>query len=200
MTGSSTTTSPHDPVFREGFAIHVDDARLRYRRILVPGLAFLLAFGQSDHVDAAYRVTILGFLFLGVYWLSRYAAREGRNPEWGLFFCVIPAAATSVERLTIDIALAALCAGYAFYASSRQESKLTAILILAPFAPGNRSGARAGPRLPPGVQTTVEERRALRGHYFAFPGLGCIRFVPYSPESVSMDLVGSVSRADESHP
>lgn len=124
----------HDPFFREGFATHVDDARLRYRRILVPGLAFLLAFGQSDDVDAAYRVTILSFLFLGVYWLSRYAAREGRNPGWGLFFCVIPAAAISVERLTIDIALAALCAGYAFYALTRQESKLTAILILAPFA------------------------------------------------------------------
>src|ERR1700722_4966098 len=37
----------HDPLIRDAaLAGHVDDPRLRYRRILVPGLAYLLAGGH----------------------------------------------------------------------------------------------------------------------------------------------------------
>ena len=55
----------HDPLLTKGFSKHVDDPRLRWRRILVPGLAFLAAGGQQQLVDTAYVGVILCFVFLG---------------------------------------------------------------------------------------------------------------------------------------
>ena len=43
----------HDPWMRHGTASYVDNPRLRWRRILVPALAWLAALGQPDYVDSA---------------------------------------------------------------------------------------------------------------------------------------------------
>src|SRR5437868_7133213 len=58
----------HDPLLRRNFSAFIDDPRYRYARILVPGLAFLLAFGQDARIDAAYLCVVWLAIFLGAYW------------------------------------------------------------------------------------------------------------------------------------
>ena len=58
----------HDPLLRNSSSLRfLDFQRLRYRRILVPGLAYLLALGDQSRIDSAYRLVILGFVLLGCY-------------------------------------------------------------------------------------------------------------------------------------
>jgi hypothetical protein len=124
----------HDPLLTKGLAMSVDDPGLRWRRILVPGLAALLAVGQSNYVDGAYLLVIYLCLGCGVFWLSLLAMHYGRHPVWGLCFVAIPAAAISVERLTVDVALAAITVGYCFYALRWRSAPTWLLLALAPLA------------------------------------------------------------------
>lgn len=124
----------HDPLLERGFDRRVDQPRLRWRRILVPGLAHVLAGGSAEWIDFAYQGVILGWLGLGVYWLGMFCLRRGRDPAWGLAFLLLPATVISLERFTVDIALAALCVGFILYAETESRWKLWAVLCLAPFA------------------------------------------------------------------
>ncbi len=105
----------HDPLLRRGFAAFADDPSLRWRRIGVPALAALLSVGHEGAVDALFVAIQLGFVFAGAFWLTRYAKRVGRDPVWGLAFLLIPATAISLDRMTIDLPLAALTIGLALY-------------------------------------------------------------------------------------
>jgi hypothetical protein len=105
----------HDPWMLRGSGAAITDAPFRYQRILVPALAWLIALGQDRWIDASYIAVVLGFAFLGVYWLALVAARAGLAPEWGLAFVLAPATIVSIDRMTVDIALAALCVGFALY-------------------------------------------------------------------------------------
>src|SRR5262249_54527797 len=125
----------HDPLFRLGLAQFVDAPRLRYRRVLVPGLAHLLALGRLELVDRAYRGVIVLCFFAGAFWLGRLAQASGRSSAWGAAFFFVPAAIVSTDRMTVDVSLAALCVAFALY--SREEgnsAKLYAILVLAALA------------------------------------------------------------------
>ena len=113
----------HDPAIRDGVAQYIDAPRLRYRRILVPAMAFALAVGRTDFVDPAYRAVILLWFFLGAYWLSRLATAHGRSPAWGLAFLSVPAAIVSMDRLAVDVALAALCAAFALYSRGEEHPR-----------------------------------------------------------------------------
>jgi hypothetical protein len=123
----------HDPWMRKGSAAAIADASFRYQRIFVPALAWLLAFGRDSWIDASYFTVILAFVFLGVYWMSGCAVRIGRAPEWGLAFLLAPATLVSIDRMTVDIALAAFAAGFANYTFERSapSSKVLAILTCA---------------------------------------------------------------------
>ena len=123
----------HTPFSSEEFSKYVDGPSLRWRRILVPALAHLLAFGQSAWVDTAFLVVTLAFLFLGSFWLSLYAVRAERRPAWGLGCLLVPATMIAIERLTIDMALVTLCVGYVLYAEDRSPWKSLAILAAAPL-------------------------------------------------------------------
>jgi len=121
----------HDPLFRHNYAAYMDEPRYRGRRILVPGLAYLLACGHSGTVDAAYLAVIWLFTGLGAYWLSRFAEIRG-YPAWaGLGFALVPAALVSMDRLTVDVALAACCVGFALYAAEDAAIPLYVLLSLA---------------------------------------------------------------------
>jgi len=109
----------HDPLIRRSFLSFVDNPRTRWRRIGVPGLAALIAAGSERWVDWAYIGIQLAFVFLGVFWLSRYAQEQRWHPPWGLAFLAIPAVAVSLDRMTIDLPLAALCIGLILYAEGR---------------------------------------------------------------------------------
>lgn len=124
----------HDPLFRDGMARYIDAPRLRYRRILVPGLAYLAAAGRARAIDTALIGVNLLFVLAGIYWLSRYAVHCGHHPLWGLLFLVVPAVLVSLDRLTVDLALTALCAGFVLYLAEKQEPKLYCVLVLAVLA------------------------------------------------------------------
>ena len=124
----------HDPMFHRGLDRYIDAPRLRYRRILVPGLAFLLAAGQDDAIDTALIVVSLLFVFAGAYWLARYAGKFGRNPMLGALFLLSPAMLVSLDRLTVDLALTALCVGFALYVQEHRRRAVYLVLLLAPLA------------------------------------------------------------------
>jgi len=108
----------HDPLNRRGFLSYVDNPRLRWRRFGVPGLAALLAAGSDRGVDYVYITIELAFVFLGTLWLSWYVQGQSLHAAWGLTFLLIPAVAVSIDRLTIDLPLAAICIVLALYAEA----------------------------------------------------------------------------------
>jgi hypothetical protein len=123
----------HVPWFRADWARYFDSPRMRYYRILIPALAWLSALGQGQLVDGAYVGVILCWVFLGTYWLALYAADEGRQPAWGLAFLLLPATLTSIDRMTVDVALAALCVAFVRYTRKPSPVRLYVILLLAPL-------------------------------------------------------------------
>jgi len=124
----------HDPLIRRGFLSSVDNPRLRWRRIGVPGLAALLAGGSDGVVDYVYIAIELAFVYLGTLWLSRYMQNLKLHPAWGLTFLLIPAVAVSLDRLTIDLPLAAICVGLVLYADEQKIGWQTyAMLCAAPL-------------------------------------------------------------------
>jgi hypothetical protein len=121
----------HDPWIRKGSAEAIVDASFRYQRIFVPALAWMLALGRDPWIHASYIAVILAFVFLGVYWTGRFSLRLGRSPAWGLVFLLAPATIVSLDRMTVDIALAAFAAGFAFYSAGALNWKIVAILACA---------------------------------------------------------------------
>ena len=124
----------HDPILQRGFASFCDNPRYRYQRILVPGLAFLVALGQDAHIDAAYLVLIWLWIFLGAYWLGRFAVLRGYPAWFGLAFALAPSVLVSVDRLTVDVALAACCVGFVLFIAEESDLKLYAVLAAVPLA------------------------------------------------------------------
>lgn len=123
----------HDPLMRRGFTDHIDNLSLRWRRIGVPALAYLLAAGNDDYIDYAFVTIQLAFLFLGTFWLARYAEQQDRHAAWGLAFLLVPAVLVSLDRMTVDLPLAALTAAFALYAASTNRRALYAVLTVAPL-------------------------------------------------------------------
>lgn len=127
--GQSFHVMAHDPWMRRSTPAEVEIETFRYARILVPALAWMVALGQDRWIDPAYFTVILAFVFLGVYWTAVYVKRvsdhvqdaslqpQGASfhPAWGLVFLLSPATLTSLDRMTVDIALAALCAAFVLY-------------------------------------------------------------------------------------
>lgn len=106
----------HDPLLRDPeLEASVDSPRLRYRRILVPGLAYLLAWGKPGWIDPAYYTVILVSIGAGVYWTAACCAVLGYGAAWGLLFLLLPASLVSMDRMVVDVTLAALAAGFAYH-------------------------------------------------------------------------------------
>lgn len=123
----------HDPLMRRGFTDHIDNLSLRWRRIGVPAAAYVLAAGNDAYIDYAFVVIQLAFVFWGTFWLARYAEEQGRETAWGLAFLLVPAVLVSLDRMTVDLPLAALTAAFALYASSTNRAALYVVLTVAPL-------------------------------------------------------------------
>lgn len=121
----------HDLFFKRGYVKYMDFPRHRYRRILVPGLAAILAFGQDKWIDNAYRFVILGFTFLGTYWFARLSAGRGRSVLWGLLFAITPATLVSMTTMVVDVAVAALAVGAIWYAEQDEHVSLFVVVSCA---------------------------------------------------------------------
>lgn len=133
----------HDPWMRSGWAEHFDVPVMRRSRILLPAAAWLLALGQDRFVDAAYITAVLLCIFLGTWWLGRWAELHNRRGAWGLAFLALPATLISIDRMTIDVALTALCAGVLLYSARDCPVRVAALLAAAPLI--RETGASAAP-------------------------------------------------------
>ena len=123
----------HDPFARLGIGRLLPDANWRYRRILVPVMAYLVALGRQDWVDRSYLACNLIFLFLGSWWLAGILSTFGIHPGFAVLYLLVPATVISLDRFTVDLALTSLSLGFAVYTSSRSRWKLYAVLALAPL-------------------------------------------------------------------
>lgn len=123
----------HDPLFKKGYAIYVDNPRLKWRRILVPGLARVFAAGHDSWIESTYIAVTLLFVMHGALWLSRYCILNGFHPGWGLAFLLVPSVLVSIDRQTVDTAAAALIIGFILY-SARDPVRAYAVLALLPLA------------------------------------------------------------------
>ena len=121
----------HDPLYRNGIGLFVDSPGTRYRRILLPGLAYLLALGQQDWIDISYFVCNLAFLFAGTWFLSRLVDRAGRNPWLSVLYLLVPSTVISLDRLTVDLALTSLALAFTWYLGTNERGKLYVVLMLA---------------------------------------------------------------------
>jgi hypothetical protein len=121
----------HDPFLRRGFEAYIDAPRLRYRRILVPLAAHVLAAGRPTAIPFAYIAVVLMSVTAGAYWVARFASRAGRSAAWGTAFLMVPAVLISLDRMTLDGTLAALTAGFAVYATGERSWKLYLVLLSA---------------------------------------------------------------------
>jgi hypothetical protein len=136
--GQSYHVIAHDPWLRRSTPAQVEIETFRYARILVPALAWMIALGQDRWIDPAYYAVILVFVFLGVYWTAVYAQRASLNFAWGFAFLLSPATLTSLDRMTVDIALVALCVAFVLNVGSGTRSngdgarwKITLVLACA---------------------------------------------------------------------
>jgi len=110
----------HDPLLQRHYDGFIDAPRLRYRRILMPGLACLLVGGRPGSIDAAYIAVCWLFVGLGTFCLAQLAADAGRSVWWGLLFLITPATLMALDRMTVDIALTALAAASLLAARKRR--------------------------------------------------------------------------------
>jgi hypothetical protein len=121
----------HDVFMRRGYVKYLDGPAQRFHRILVPALAYLLVAGYQPWIDASYIAVVAIFVLLGAYWVSRWAVSAGRHPGWGLAFLLVPATLISMDRMTVDVALAAFTVAFAFYWRTGGWTKLFVVLLLA---------------------------------------------------------------------
>jgi hypothetical protein len=129
--GQSYHYVAHDPLCRSDIGRAVRDPMLRYRRILLPGMAYLVALGQQRWIDVSYVACNLAFLFVGSWWLALLLIRLRIHPWFAAFYVLVPASLISLDRLVVDLALTSLCLGFAVYASSGSKWKLYAVLAAA---------------------------------------------------------------------
>jgi hypothetical protein len=124
----------HDPWVQRGYARYLDSPQQRYRRILVPALAYVLVAGRQPWIDTSYIAIVGLFVLLGAYWLSRWAVLAGMHSAWALAFLLIPATVISMDRMTVDVALAAFTVAFAVYWRIGAAWKLFVVLLLACLA------------------------------------------------------------------
>ena len=128
--GQSYHYVAHDPWCRTDICRAVPDPRWRYPRILVPGLAYLLALGRTEWIDRALIGVNLAFLFAGAYWLAQLI----RRPMLAALYVVLPSSIVSLDKMLVDLALVSLCLGFAVYRKQEPRSQWKLWLIFAAAA------------------------------------------------------------------
>src|SRR5215831_17517299 len=103
----------HAPSMPGDTRASIDNPPLRWRRILVPFLAFAAALRDRERIDSAYIAVVDMFVALGTAALVLFLSREGIGTAWSLLFLVVPAVLVSLDRMTVDAALAALVVVFA---------------------------------------------------------------------------------------
>jgi hypothetical protein len=129
--GQSYHYMAHDPLERSDIGRAVPDPWRRYPRILLPGIAHLLALGRPEWVDVSFLLSNLLFLGIGAYWLAQLLSRAGVHPMFAAAYFAFPVAITSLDRMLVDLALTSLALGFAVYLYAESPWKLYFILAAA---------------------------------------------------------------------
>ena len=120
----------HDPLLTGEPHQYMDNPPLRARRILMSGLAWILALGQEPWIDPAYFFLFFVSCFIGTYWMALYLLREGDPAWWSLFFLALPATLIAADRMVIDMPSCALSAGILWSSKSGNRRMLYVTLML----------------------------------------------------------------------
>lgn len=123
----------HDPLLKNAYDRYLDRARLRYRRILVPVLAWALAGGNRQWVDATYLLVILASVFLGVFWSAQYVQLDHLPAALGLVLLLDPATLTSIDRMLLDGVVTTLVVGFILAERKRNHGLRYVTSLLAPL-------------------------------------------------------------------
>ncbi|HET8548674.1 MAG TPA: hypothetical protein VFL57_11745 [Bryobacteraceae bacterium] len=158
----------HDPLFTKDYAAYIDDARLRYRRILVPGLARAVSVTGLP-VEWAYVGVVLGSVFAGVYWCCRWMLDHALPVIYGAVFLLVPGTLASIERMLVDGTLTALAVGFFWYSGRHRWG--AAALCCAVAALTRETGFLL---VCGGAVAAVWERRLCRALLFAAAGAPAI--------------------------
>jgi hypothetical protein len=164
----------YDPFLRMDTVTYLDMPLLRSRRILVPLLAWVFAGGNPRLVDAAYFGVMAAFIFTGVYCLTKLMMHYGRHPALGLLFLLVPAVPIAIDSMTVDVALAALVACFAFQTVTGRERGLWWVLAAACLV------RETGVLLPAAcVITALIQRDIRRACFWATAALPAIAWYGY---------------------
>jgi hypothetical protein len=121
----------HDLFDKKGYDSFLDQPRARRLRILIPALAALFSFGNSDGLHFAYIAIVVFSFYLGAFWLARWSGASGFSSAWGLLFLIMPATLVSLLFMTVDGTLGALAIGFIWYAKRQSTVALYILLVCA---------------------------------------------------------------------
>lgn len=122
-----------DPLLGTHTVEHLDDARVRSRRVLLPAAAHTLALGYAPAIAYTYWALVIASAGLGTWWLSRLAAARGLPEFHGAIFTLAPAVLVGIERMTVDGVLATAIAGLCYFQQTGRPRPVLAILTAAPL-------------------------------------------------------------------
>lgn len=123
----------HDPFLKNAYDHYLDNARLRYRRILVPALAWALAGGKRQWVDAMYQLVVLASVFIGAFWSAQYVQLDELPAALGLVLLLDPATLTSIDRMLLDGVVTTLVMGFILAERKRNNVLRYVTSMLAPL-------------------------------------------------------------------
>jgi len=121
----------HDPFLTGEAHRYLDNSALRTNRILIPGLAWLLALGNQSAIDTVYILLFPLACFAGAYWIALYLNAHSVSPSCCLLFLLVPATLTATDRLVVDLPFCALTAAVVWYDYASKCNALFAALLLA---------------------------------------------------------------------
>ncbi len=124
----------HDPLNQYATAGFIDNPPIRWRRILLPGLAWLFSAGHPSVIPLAYMGVMWTVTFLGALLLSKLCHTWGYPSWFGLAFLAIPAVAVSLDRMLTDIGLVVALLAWLWAIQERRGAIAIAAMALAPLA------------------------------------------------------------------
>lgn len=121
----------HDPWPPFRLDSMLDSPVFRRQRMLVPSLAWCLALGRREWIDAAYIAAVLCSAALAVWACAVWFMLRDRSAWWGCLALVLPPVVTSVDRMGVDATLLALAMGAAVLMERGRWTALWIVLALA---------------------------------------------------------------------
>ncbi|MCU0227884.1 MAG: hypothetical protein MUF01_09630 [Bryobacterales bacterium] len=124
----------HDPWNAHGVAAFVDNPSMRWRRILLPGMAWMLSGGSPSLLPFAW-MGLMGALAVAGTVLSGMLLRDWGYPVWcGIGFLAIPAVVVSLDRMLTDIALVVALLAWLWAIQRDHHGVAMMAMALAPLA------------------------------------------------------------------